>query len=151
LAAVALAGCGGGSTAAKGGLGWKGEPIMRVSSATGARVLLGTVKNESSRELRIRAPDVRLVDQHGRRIRSSAAFASSFVRSLIPQNGRPGSRKSEFPEAEQRRIGYLAVLRSGETVPLTLSWNEPAGPRTAKRIVYGAGSLPVPATLTYGR
>lgn len=139
-----VAGCGGGEQVGKSGLNWEGKPTLRVSPTTGARVLIGKVKNESVRDqLEIRAQDVKLLDQKGQPIRASAVFASSFVRSLYPQSGRPGARRSDFPEAEQRRIGALAVLRSGESVPLTVSWSEPGG-RTAARIDTGHGDLSVP-------
>jgi hypothetical protein len=143
--ALAIAGCSGG-VAGKGGdpvLGWEGKPILRVSPE-GARVLIGTVKNKGFGKLKVKAQDLRLVDRHGRPIQASIGFVSSFVRSLYPQNGRPGSRPSEYPEAEQRRIGYLAVLRSGESAPLTVSWRKPPRARSATRIVYRTASLPVP-------
>lgn len=107
-------------------------------------MLVGTVKNASGSELRIKSSNVTAVDQRGKRIRSSVAFVSSFVRSVYPQNGRPGGRRSEFPEAEQRRIGFLAVLGPDDSSPLTVSWNEPPGPRAAAQIDTGHGSLPVP-------
>jgi hypothetical protein len=130
----------------KSGLAWEGKPTLRVSPS-GARVVIGTVRNGSSRELRIKSPEVTAVDGQGRRIKSSAGFVSTFVRSLYPQNGRPGDTRDEFPEAEQRRIGYLAVMAPGESVPLTVSWNEPSG-RTATRIRIGQRYLPVPTSPT---
>jgi hypothetical protein len=149
---LAIAGCGGGDSGEKAepaSFAWKGKPILRISPE-GARVLIGTVHNGFTRTLRIRAPSVRVVDQRGRRMKASVAFVSSFVRSTLPQNGRPGSRRSEFPETEQRRIGYLAMLYPGNTLPLTVSWNEPRG-RRAERILTPAGGLPIPSAAIDGR
>jgi hypothetical protein len=143
--------CGGGAQAGKRGLAWEGKPTVRVSPTTGARVLIGRVKNESVRDqFKIRAQDLKLLDQEGQPIRASVVFVSSFVRSIYPQSGRPGARRSDFPEAEQRRIGALAVLRSGESVPLTVSWSELRGPRIAARIDTGHGDLSVPKVAPRG-
>jgi hypothetical protein len=114
-------------------------------------VVIGTVKNESGQELSIRAPDVKLVDQDGRRIRSMAVFVSSFVRSNYPHNAGQRSDPSHYPLREQRRVGFLAEIKPGKTVPLTVSWRDPRGSRTAARIVYPGGSLPVPAVTAPAR
>jgi len=147
--ALIAGGCGGEGDASSGDarLAWEGEPTLRASETTRARVLIGTVKNTSLGRVRIRSSALTLVDQDGRRMKASVGFVSTFVRSLYPQSGRPGARRSEFPEAERRRIGDLAVLRSGETSPLTVSWNEPPGRRDATRIDYGRGSLEIPDKL----
>jgi hypothetical protein len=156
VAALALlaapVGCGGddggdgGERAEGAALAWDGTPVVRASG-TGARVVIGKVKNESSRELRITGPELAVVDARGRRIKSSAVFVSTFVRSTYPHNRGQASGPANYPEAEQRRVGYLAVLDAGESTPLTVSWRErPRGP-AAKRIVYGAGSLAIPAAI----
>jgi hypothetical protein len=81
---------------------------------------------------------------------TTAVFSSSFVRSMFPHNGvQPGSA-SGYPEAEQRRVGYLAVLQSGKTAPLTVSWLDRRGAPPAKRILVGSSSLPVPAAAVTG-
>jgi hypothetical protein len=143
--ALLAAGCGskddGGDGPAR--LAWDGSPVVR-SSPTGARVLIGKVKNDSGHELRITARQVRVLDGLGRPVRSTAIFASGYVRSNYPHNRGPGSEQASYPEPEQERVGYLAVLGDGESKPLTISWREPPGARTAKRIVHGEASLPIP-------
>jgi hypothetical protein len=146
-AAVLVAGCGGGGNGGGGGpakshLAWDGTPVVRASS-TGARVLIGKVENRSSGELRLEVPQLKVVDRHGRRVRSTAVFASSFVRSMFAHNGVVPVRPERYPEAERRRVGFLAVLGAGETAPLTVSWLEQGGHR-ASRIVLGPASLAVP-------
>jgi hypothetical protein len=147
-----LAGCGGGGgdPAGEPRVAWDGTPVLRAST-TGARVLSGTLKNGSSRELRLEAPDVKVLQADGEAVRSTTAvFSSSFVRSVFPHNGvQPGSA-SDYPEAEQRRVGYLAVLDPGKTAPLTASWLEPRGAPPAKRIMVGSSSLPVPEAAVTG-
>jgi hypothetical protein len=142
---VALPGCGDGETADAGkpALAWDGTPVVRTSS-TGAHVLIGKVRNNSSNELRITVPQVKVVDAGGRGIASSVIFRSSYVRSIYPHNAIARAQPSEYPEAEQRRVGYLAVLGSGDDSPLTVSWRERRSGPKASRIVLGPGSLPVP-------
>jgi hypothetical protein len=144
-----LAGCrgdGGGDGGGKPRLAWDGTPVVRASPS-GARVVTGKVKNDSSSELRITAPKLRVVDANGRRIKSSAVFVSTYVRSIYPHNGITPSRPSDYPEAEQRRVGFLTVLGAGKSTPLTVSWQELRGRPAAKRIVFGATSLAIPASV----
>jgi hypothetical protein len=87
-------------------------------------------------------PQLRLLDARGRRIRSTAVFSSTYVRSIYPHNGIGPTGPAGYPEAEQKRVGYLTVLASGASAPLTLSWRNLRG-RPAVRLDYGKGSLPV--------
>jgi hypothetical protein len=112
------------------------------ASSTGAHVLIGKVKNQSSDELKLNAAQLKLVDGRGRGIRSSVVFSSTYVRSIYPHNGIGPTGPAGYPEAEQRRVGYIVVLEAGKSSPLTVSWREPRG-RTAARIEYGKGSLPL--------
>jgi hypothetical protein len=145
LAAAALTGCGGDPAGGEGKpvLGWDGTPTLTVSPS-GAKVLIGKVKNESFKELRLTTPNVKLLDADGRPIKAGVVFVSSFIKANRPHNfGAQRSNPAAYAETEQKRVGYLAVLRSSETTPLTVSWREPRGPRAAARIDYGRGSLPV--------
>jgi hypothetical protein len=85
---------------------------------------------------------VRLLDSEGGRLRSAAIFLSSFVKSNFPHNRGP----FQVPEQEQLRLGLLAKVDPGKSVPLTVSWHEPPGPKAAARIDYGPGFLPVPGS-----
>jgi hypothetical protein len=147
---AALAGCGADSGGDGGGtprLAWDGTPVSRTSPS-GARVLTGKVRNDSSSELRITAPKLRVVDANGRLIKSSAVFVSTYVRSIYPHNGVTPAQPSDYPEAEQKRVGYLTVLGAGKSTPLTVSWQERSGRPAAERIVFGATSLPIPASVS---
>jgi hypothetical protein len=148
LAAIVLAGCGGYES--KGPrLAWDGKPAL-TASPTGARVLIGKVENRSGEELWIRVPEVKVIDQGGRRILSTAVFVSSFVRSAYPHNAGPRSDPSHYPLREQIRVGFLVRIKPGKTFPLTVSWRDPRGERNAARIVLPTGSLPLPATTAAG-
>jgi hypothetical protein len=122
-------------------LAWDGAPVLRASS-TGAHVLIGKVKNQSADQLKLTAAQLKVVDGHGRRIKSSVVFSSTYVRSIYPHNGIGPTEPRDYPEAEQRRVGYLLELEAGKSAPLTVSWRQPRG-RPAARIDYGKGSLAV--------
>jgi len=136
--ALAIAGCsGGGDNGAP--LAWQ-EPPRLITTPTHARVLIGRVTNGSGDELVLKAAGLRLVDSEGRRVPASAVFLASFVKSNFPHN----KGALNIPEEEQLRLGELAKIEPGGSAPLTVSWREPPGPRTAARVEYGRGSLPVP-------
>ena len=142
VAALLVAGCGGGDSK-KRGLVWDEPPSIRVSPS-GATVVIGRVRNESGEALSIRARDVKVVDARGRRIRSDAVFLSSYVRSNYPHNSGALADPSHYPEAEQQRVGFLVRMKPGASAPLTVSWRAAPAGRTAARIDYGKGYLPAP-------
>jgi hypothetical protein len=148
-ATTALAGCGGGESAGGGRVAWNGTPVLRASP-TGARIVTGALENHSSSELRVAVPEVKLLDARGRAIKSTAVFAAGFVRSMFPHNGVVPTSPAKYPEAEQRRVGYLSVLGPGKTTPLTVSWLERPGRPPARRILVGSASLPVPGAPVSG-
>ena len=120
---------------------------MRASS-TGAHVLIGKVKNQAGASVRIRVPEVKAVDARGRPIASAAIFRSAYVRSLYPHNAIARANARDYPEAEQERVGYLAVLASGEQTPITVSWRQRPRGRRAARILVGSVSLPIPRAVS---
>jgi hypothetical protein len=126
-------------------LSWVGVPVLTATPA-GDRILAGKLKNGAEDDLRLEAPKVKVLDQDGRPISSAAVFLASFVRSNYPHNVGPRASQERYPESEKRRVGYVAVVPPAASTPITVSWHEPPGPRTAKRIVAGPVSLPVPAT-----
>jgi hypothetical protein len=140
VALLPMSACGdGGETS--GALTWKGNPNVIVPTRLpGDRVLRGEVINESSKRVVVQAKDLRVVDGEGRSVEASPVFLSSYLHSLYPPTRRP----TPYPEAERRRLGQVAEIEPGKSVPLTVSWHEPKGPRTPVRIDYGNGSLPIP-------
>jgi hypothetical protein len=139
LLALAIAGCAGDSADNGSPLAWQEAPRL-ITTPTQARVVIGRVANRSGDQVRLEPSDLKLLDQKGRRLPASAVFLSSFVKSNFPHN----KGQLRIPEEEQLRLGQLAKIDPGSSVPLTVSWHEPPGPRAAARIAYGKGSLPVP-------
>lgn len=142
-AAVALfAGCGDDDEPAKDPLAWFDAPTVIVHpTLKGDRILKAEVRNDTQDDVRVDAADVKVYDDRGRRLKASATFAEGYLHSLYPPTRGPAS----LPDSELERLGKLAAIAPGKTASLTVSWNEPAGPRhTAARITYGRGSLEIP-------
>jgi hypothetical protein len=137
LVVPAFGGCGGGDSGPP--LAWESAPRL-ITTPTEARVLVGRVTNHSSGQLALSAKGLKLLDAQGRRLPASTIFLASFVKSNFPHN----KGRLRIPEEEQVRLGEIAKIDPGKSVPLTVSWREPRGPRAAARIDYGKGSLPVP-------
>ena len=138
LVALGIAGCSGGGDNGS-PLAWQESPRL-ITTPTHARVLIGRVRNGSGDQLVLKATSLRLLDAEGRRVPASAVFLASFVKSNFPHN----KGALNIPEEEQLRLGEVAKIEPGGSAPLTVSWREPPGPRTAARVAYGQGSLPVP-------
>jgi hypothetical protein len=144
-ALIALAGllgaCGSGDGDGYGDLKWVRPPILeRPPSLPRDRILVGQVRNDSIRVLRLRARDVRIVDRAGRRIRGDVLFISGFLHGLFPPTRAPRT----LPESAQLRLGLLAKIRPGATTPINVSWRVEGG-RRADRIQYPGGFLRIPA------
>lgn len=129
--------------AAAGGLAWAGRPALIVPAELPRdRILAGRLRNGTLRELRLDAVRARLVDAHGRRVEGTVSFAAGFVHGLYSPRRTP---KEAMPEFERRRLGEIAALRAGETVPLTVSWRSAAGAAPPVRVELGPLSLALPA------
>jgi hypothetical protein len=141
---IAAAGCGGSSEGDRSAsLAWKKPPRLYVPpNLPHDRIVRGVIENESlKRKLTLKASDIKLRDRDGRRIEGVATFIAGYAHSVYPAFRKPGGK---YPEDEQLRLGMLAKLKAGQSVPLTVSWHEPPGPRTPVRIDYGSGTLPLP-------
>jgi hypothetical protein len=145
LAAISIAAAGCGSSEGKRNVSlvWKSPPKLFVpSDLPRDRIVQGVIENKSLKQkATLKASDIKLLDADGRRIDGVATFIAGYAHSLYPADLKP---KGSYPEAEQLRIGLLAKLKAGQSSPLTVSWHDPPGPRTAVRIDYGSGTLPLP-------
>ncbi|MGZ6708809.1 MAG: hypothetical protein ACXVFN_17920 [Solirubrobacteraceae bacterium] len=143
LAAGLLAGCGG-----SGKLAWQGAPKLYIpANLPGDRILMATVKNTGTKPIKVKVPELRVLDADGRRIRASAQFIATYAHGLIFPDLQA---RDEQPLVEQRRIGEQILLRPGRTAPLMVSWHQPKGAPPAK-LRYGKGTLTLPADRTATR
>lgn len=143
LITVALvgAGCGGDDEPAKNPLTFFDTPTVIVPAMLkGDRILRGEVRNDTDKELRVEAADVKLYDNRGRRLKAAVTFAPGYLHSLYPPTRGP----AQLPDYELERLGRIAKIKPGKTAELTVAWTEPRGRRTAARIDYGQGFLSIP-------
>jgi hypothetical protein len=139
--ALPVAACGQERDLGAGRLVWAKSPVLvRATNLPTDRVLIGTVRNNSLRPLRLVARDLRVRDARGRMVSAFAQFAAAFVHGLYGAYQRP----DPLPEEELRRLGLLVRIDPGRTAPLVVSYR--LRPRLAMPLAvdYGQGSLPIP-------
>lgn len=124
-------------------LAWKETPrIIRVEGLPRDRVLTGRLANESRRPAELSVDHVTVVDAEGGKVKSSVRFLSAFAHGLFSAEsinlyGQPGAR-------ERRRLGEIATLKSGDSIPITLSWRVPKGAAKPVRVDFGGSSVKLP-------
>jgi hypothetical protein len=137
-----LTGCGGGGGDAKGGgpLTWDKAPYSGTPSELlpDDHVVLGTVRNDSLRRLRVYYKDVRLVTADGKVVPAAVRFTNTPGHGLYPPTREPNSVK----ESEDLRIGRAIKLEPGKTAPLVVAWRGDAKPVA---VDYRTGRLALPA------
>lgn len=146
--ALGVAGCGGdegGGTATKGGtLEWVGKPLLYTPPELPRdRLLSGKLRNDSLRAIRLDADRARLVDADGKTVEGTVRFMAGFNHALYSPGQEP---KEGDPEFERQRMGELAVVREGQTVPVTLSWRLPRGAAGPVRLEVGTAAIRLPAS-----
>jgi hypothetical protein len=135
LAVLAPGRFGGHEAATDGPLRW--EARARVSSLAGApggHLLFGRVVNHGDRPVRLRAAKVRVLDDDGHALRTTAAFADGYV----PEVTLRGYGTELYGSGTG--VGREVVLRTGQAAPLTLSYTADDGAR-ASAVDYGGGRL----------
>jgi hypothetical protein len=143
LVAAALAGCGGaGGSHASAPLAWDGAPkAFKTRGLPRDGVVLGKVRNATKRTLHLEASALFVRDASGRRLRSSAAFTTTYAHGLFGALQQPG----HLPQLELRRLGKIVDLPPGESAPFYAAWHLGAGSRAPVEVDYGSGTLAVPA------
>jgi hypothetical protein len=140
IAAIAVRD-GDGSARGAGDLAWAKSPrVFTPERLPEDRILTARLRNDSLREVRLSARDLRLEDAEGQEVEATAVFLDSFVHGLYPPTRQP----EQITEAELRRTGRLAVIAPGDSVPLTVAWRRGGGMGPPLRLDYGSGYLPVP-------
>ena len=143
LAVVLAAGGKEGGSARSGRLAWAVPPVVyRPGPALPRdRVLTGVVRNPSLAPLELRVAQLRVVDERGRVLASSARFSRTFAHGLYPPGrGIPAAER----ELEARRLGETVRLEPGRSTPLTVAWRLRPRASRATRIELGGMSLTIP-------
>lgn len=143
LAAIAIAsivtvagGSGGGGGAA---LAWSGKVRVIDSSIPTDRILYTKLENTSLENLDLVAKDVRVIDARGREVRSSASFLAAFAHGIYSW-----SMQGEAGESERRRLGQIATVKPGQSVPVTLAWSVPKGGEQPVKVDFGPADVALP-------
>jgi hypothetical protein len=141
VASVSLLACSDDEDSGVGDLVWtKGPNVYRQANLPRDRVLVGTIRNDSLRRIRIQAKDVHPVDADGSTLRGNATFIRGYIHPLYPPTRPP---RGGLPESELERLGRQVRLDPGKTAPLAVAWRVAPGQKGAARIEYGSGWLPV--------
>jgi len=139
VAALALTGCGGKDVSGGGPLVWEKDPYAGTPSKLlpEDHVVLGTVRNDSLRKLKVRYTDVRLLEADGDRIPAAVRFTDTPGHGLYPPTREPDSVRA----SEDLRIGRAIDLKPGKTAPLVVAWRGDAKPVAVE---YPGGRLKLP-------
>lgn len=142
LVAVAFAGCGEAGTGAS-PIAWSGKPIVvRQPELPRDTIVSGKISNEGSDVVRLDATDVHLVTSDGEAVQSDVRFAVGITHQLYPPREGP---KEKDPEFLRERLGEVANVEPGATVPLVVAWRLAPGQAAPVKVDLGpTGSLALP-------
>jgi hypothetical protein len=139
--ALSLGGCGASpGSAAK--VSWDGKPlVVRQPELPDDTIVSGRMRNDSGETLKLDTADVRLVDPDGRAVQSTARFSTGVTHQLYPP--REGPREKD-PAFLRERLGEIATVTPGSSVPLVVSWRVRPGEAAPVRVDLGEASLDLP-------
>ena len=122
-----------------GDLAWGKTELLRSGRPTD-RILYGTLRSTSLEDVKLDVEDVRVLDAEGDEVRSAVVFLPAFAHGLFPASQQP----DRIGDPELRRLGKIATLKPGQSVPITLSWRVPEGGRPPERVDFGPAELDLP-------
>jgi hypothetical protein len=141
LAALALfgAGCGDSQPSGNGPLAWAQEPYAGTPSKLipDDHVVLGTVRNDGLRKVKVHFREVRLLETDGDEVPAAVRFTDTPGHGLYPPTREPDS----VEKTEDLRIGRAIELEPGKTAPLVVAWRGDAKPVAVE---YPGGRLKLP-------
>lgn len=141
LALAALSGCGGSTSGDDAPLAWKGTPTAyRPADLPNDRVVLATVRNRSSKPVRLEAAKLVVRDAGGHVLRSSGRFVTAYAHGLYGAFQKP----DPLPPDELKRLGLVITLAPGRTSPLYVAWRLTRGSTEPVTVDYGKGRLTLP-------
>jgi hypothetical protein len=149
LAALAVAGCGGGDRNEEGRLSWQGKPnVFKARNLPNDRVVIARVRNTGKKTLHLIGSKLVVRDANGRALKTTAAFNTTFAHGLYGALQQPAGGP---PAAELIRLGKAIYLPAGGSAPFYAAWRLAPGTKEPVRIDYGTGSLVVPAATATSR
>lgn len=122
-------------------MSWQGRPaVVPAPGLPRDAIVTGRIRNDTLRKVDLEAEKLVVVDDRGRRWRTSGRFMHGFAHGLWP----PLQKVAVGSDAERERIGEIAKLNPGESAPLTVAWSRPPGAGRPVRIELGGPTLPIP-------
>jgi hypothetical protein len=142
-AVMLVAGCGGGDDREPAGsLRWeKDRVLVKPETLPNDRIVAGTLRNDGQDRADLVAKELKLRTADGGTVPTNAAFIRSFAHGMYPPTRLPGGKE---PITEQLRLGQIARVLPGKSVPLTVSWRQKPGAAPPVRIEWSGGSIPIP-------
>jgi hypothetical protein len=142
LLAAAIAGCGSSPGSSK-SVAWVGKPIVvRQPELPADTVVSGRIVNEGHEALELDAADVKVLGSDGAAVESTARFAVGVSHQLYPPREGPDEPDPDFL---RRRLGEVATVEPGKSVPFVVAWRLGQGDRAPAEVDLGAaGSLTLP-------
>ena len=141
-AVLLLTGCGGAPGSGSQKVTWVGKPlVVRQPELPDDTIVSGRITNESGEVLKLDSADVRLVTKDGAAVLSTARFSTGVTHQLYPP--REGPREKD-PAFLRERMGEIATLAPGKSVPLVVSWRVRAGEPAPVEVDLGETSLALP-------
>jgi hypothetical protein len=122
-------------------LAWKGKVQVFDSGIPTDKILYTEVENASLRDVDLDVEEIKVYDADGREVRSSVRFLAAFAHGIFPWSQKP----DPLGDFERRRLGEVATLKPGQSIPITLAWRVPEGGRPPVRADLGAAELAIPA------
>jgi hypothetical protein len=143
VAALAISACGGGDDREPAGsLRWVKTPVLvKPETLPNDRIVAGIVRNDGQNRADVVAKQLKLRTAGGGQVPANAAFIQSFAHGMYPPTRLPGGKE---PISEQLRLGQIARVLPGKSVPLTVSWHQKPGSDPPVRIEWSGGSIPIP-------
>ena len=130
----------GSSSGDSGKLAWKGEVQVFDSGVPTDEILYSEIENTSLRDVDLDVEDVKVYGADGKPVRASVRFLAAFAHGIFPWSQKP----DPLGDFERRRMGEIATLKPGQSVPITLSWRVPEGAPRPVRARLGDAELSIP-------
>jgi hypothetical protein len=131
-----------GSSRGDGGeLAWKGKVQVFESGIPTDEILYSEVENTSLRDVDLDVEDVKVYGADGKPVRASVRFLAAFAHGIFPWSQKP----DPLGDFERRRLGEIATIKPGRSIPVTLAWRVPKGDPRPSRVDFGPADLKIPA------
>jgi hypothetical protein len=118
---------------------WDGNPIVvRQPELPRDTIVSGKISNKGDDALKLDAAEVRVVGVDGEAVQSTARFSTGVTHQLYPP--REGPREKD-PDFLRERLGEIATVKPGASVPLVVSWRLQPGEAAPVKVDLGTGGL----------